>query len=1056
MSFEEAGGAGGSGSGSGSSGSGGGGGGGIPAAPLFRDGLTQAAKDDITDWEGLLVGLARADAGPDWQLAARDRRENATGASTTVQVGNAIATVTLPAGVASGAEGNNWRLIFQPASSGITLGVGINRQARTITTSAPAAGVNFNTAAARIRGVSGIQVALSGSDLATENWPNSGSQNFAGGVDPEPIGATLDAQDELILLHYDTNDTIMACRDAWNELDLGDGTTLFCREIGKTDLTHTLESPIGATQTYPFILIYSDGALPAERTQQISGSWSGGGAILNLKLDPGNTFQIRTPIELLGQPLSGQSLIDAIDSAQGSSDWRAALMLRTAIETRDLLDGLLGTGWRTSGGGGGGITLDQAVDGVGAALAMLSVFTYDAASNTFTFTLPSATEATDGVVRKATIAQMRAGLTDVYPDAATVLGFATAAIDAALDIVYAEVSDGAELVVALTAHATSGKPLLLRATAAINNQAHQGRTYFLEENRVVWFRTGDLAGTNLFILSAGGGGDISQDTFDAEQSLRIAGDDLRHIAVANQVALDTNLNTQESADTPLEIVVTADFGAYRRGDVLYVQPGTRDIVRRFNIDTAAEVATTWQALSADSAVNLTAVLQAHAAQTSAALVTITADFATATRNYEAGQRYYIAGHHGVEALMVLVSTRSAGGGGGTGPLVVESDSTAAALNIPANTWTSVADLTIPSARGGSPMAFIFNATASRSAGNGDVDIRVLKDGVAIRTVEDESPLRGDVQHAQLVSVFSDTPKTDSDTVYAVQVMRGQAFTVHDRDFVALGGTDAFVPLDDLDLVAEDLAFDASDELGLAPARKTELARLQAQITDIERHGSVHDIRMIPRGGDAASDIVGDYSFAPIDPNGVPAAAVSVVVTISNGLIAPNDSRFPVAIIRNYDRNGGPRTFSISQSQYDNGISLITGVTDHYEFEFRFYDAAGLPSSVTNPGNANLNGALNTQVFDWYIGAHAEAHLNATQTAEVTRIANARAAAVAGPVTIISNIASYDATQNRFEDSGGNEVVVPNGAIVTLTQAVYDAAVADAGFTPNANAIFLTR
>ena len=63
---------------------------------------------------------------------------------------------------------------------------------------------------------------------------------------------------------------------------------------------------------------------------------------------------------------------------------------------------------------------------------------------------------------------------------------------------------------------------------------------------------------------------------------------------------------------------------------------------------------------------------------------------------------------------------------------------------------------------------------------------------------------------------------------------------------------------------------------------------------------------------------------------------------------------------------------------------------------------------------------------------------------------------ASPVIIVSNIASFDATQNRFEDSSGNEVMVPDGSIVTLTQAVYDAAVSDAEFTPNAAAIFLTR
>ena len=64
--------------------------------------------------------------------------------------------------------------------------------------------------------------------------------------------------------------------------------------------------------------------------------------------------------------------------------------------------------------------------------------------------------------------------------------------------------------------------------------------------------------------------------------------------------------------------------------------------------------------------------------------------------------------------------------------------------------------------------------------------------------------------------------------------------------------------------------------------------------------------------------------------------------------------------------------------------------------------------------------------------------------------------IATPVIIVTNIASFDATQNRFEDSSGNEVTVPNGSIVTLTQAVYDAAVADAQFTPNPRAAFFTR
>ena len=60
------------------------------------------------------------------------------------------------------------------------------------------------------------------------------------------------------------------------------------------------------------------------------------------------------------------------------------------------------------------------------------------------------------------------------------------------------------------------------------------------------------------------------------------------------------------------------------------------------------------------------------------------------------------------------------------------------------------------------------------------------------------------------------------------------------------------------------------------------------------------------------------------------------------------------------------------------------------------------------------------------------------------------------VRVIATVVSYDAAQNRFEDFSGNEVPIPDGAIVTLPRTAYDAAVADADFTPNPKAIFLTR
>ena len=85
--------------------------------------------------------------------------------------------------------------------------------------------------------------------------------------------------------------------------------------------------------------------------------------------------------------LTGNDLQTAIDNALGSTVWRSAhTVLRTAVETRDLLATALGANW-WQGVGGSGITLDQAIDAVGAALAMLAEFQYDANANTFTFTL---------------------------------------------------------------------------------------------------------------------------------------------------------------------------------------------------------------------------------------------------------------------------------------------------------------------------------------------------------------------------------------------------------------------------------------------------------------------------------------------------------------------------------------------------------------------------------------------------------------------------------------------------------------------------------------------
>ena len=84
-------------------------------------------------------------------------------------------------------------------------------------------------------------------------------------------------------------------------------------------------------------------------------------------------------------------------------------------------------------------------------------------------------------------------------------------------------------------------------------------------------------------------------------------------------------------------------------------------------------------------------------------------------------------------------------------------------------------------------------------------------------------------------------------------------------------------------------------------------------------------------------------------------------------------------------------------------------------------------------------------------------LDVYQSDETTRIVRIplRIPVVQGSIgPLITNIASYDATQNRFEDSTGGPVALLAGAVVLTTQAIYDAAVADSFAFP-ANVLFYT-
>ena len=108
-----------------------------------------------------------------------------------------------------------------------------------------------------------------------------------------------------------------------------------------------------------------------------------------------------------------------------------------------------------------------------------------------------------------------------------------------------------------------------------------------------------------------------------------------------------------------------------------------------------------------------------------------------------------------------------------------------------------------------------------------------------------------------------------------------------------------------------------------------------------------------------------------------------------------------------------------------------------------FDATQSRALIQNTNNGLIGGTLFLDVY---------------QSDESTRIVRIplRVPVVQGSVgPLITNIASYDATQDRFEDSTGGAIALPAGAIVLTTQAIYDAAAADS-FSFPANVIFLTR
>ena len=271
---------------------------GLPGAYLFESGLTEFEREH-GQIRGLMIGLERAQAGPDWFMDARDRMENAVQATLEFNSGGnnpSRIRVTLPPNRDNsglGARGNGWSM---PITAGAATAVNGNSATRTwtIVSSPTNTYADMATAMRNAMGAGNVQLTGPG----TQRFGNSGGLNFAGGVDAEDITAELDADatPPKITLVYDPNvDDLEDCRDAWDGLEIDGATILRCKELGGTDLTVRPE-PV-ANVGRPFDQYYSEGALPGPDPQSIAVDWTKDR--LRVELTPGNAVEAETPEDLV-------------------------------------------------------------------------------------------------------------------------------------------------------------------------------------------------------------------------------------------------------------------------------------------------------------------------------------------------------------------------------------------------------------------------------------------------------------------------------------------------------------------------------------------------------------------------------------------------------------------------------------------------------------------------------------------------------------------------------------------------------------------------------------
>lgn len=152
-----------------------------------------------------------------------------------------------------------------------------------------------------------------------------------------------------------------------------------------------------------------------------------------------------------------------------------------------------------------------------------------------------------------------------------------------------------------------------------------------------------------------------------------------------------------------------------------------------------------------------------------------------------------------------------------------------------------------------------------------------------------------------------------------------------------------------------------------------IAKLQAQISNILRHGSAANLKLNPSGIDAYADIDREYTFEFINPAEAPAGVAGVYIQVSR----PEDTENTgVGVSTRIGINASSRavSFQITAARKLILDSLVNEGVNLHELEFRFFfydqDAITAQNIVRSdaPNSPSLAAALAVVNVPFYIGA----------------------------------------------------------------------------------------